>query len=170
MNNEWEVFEGTPDELIRRNREFLKEAYPTYETLLDAAANYLFMVFQLGAESQGLFDESLLNALVNSDDLSIDKRLSALENSTSATAGTINKAIGLHKSSAAQRGGKAKAEISAAQDRAIIEQYNDHTELHGLSGDKAATSLIDKHPEITADLGISHRRIANLIRAERKCM
>lgn len=66
---------------------------------------------------------------------------------------------------AASEKAKQTAAKMAVEDQKILALYRDRNELHGLSGDAAATRLIHKYPELYE---FSFRRIANLIRKEIK--
>lgn len=167
-----QAFSGPDAEYLEEIRVTMQKECPTYEKLLDVAANLFWNLSQSDAGLDHLATEArdfaAAEKLLADPSIKAEERMALLEQTAGRAARIARAAIALRKSAVAQRGGIAKAEVSAEQDRAIIAQYNDHTELHGLSGDKAATSLIDKHPEITTDLGISFRRIADLIRAQRK--
>lgn len=100
--------------------------------------------------------------------LTAEQRTAALAAFDNRYATFAKQAIAAQRASVAGRGGKAKAAITEAENRAILEAYQEHTELHHMSGSRAADHLMDKHPEITRDKAISHRRITDLIVGSRK--
>lgn len=179
MQNEQELdkvlkqaFSGPDAEHLKEIRATMQMECSTYEKLLNVAANLFWDLSQSDAGLEYLANEAQgytkAEKLLADSSLDAHQRMTQLEAISNKAARIAQAAIALRKSSIAQRGGVAKANLSAAQDQTIIAAYDEHAELHGLSGDAAATSLIDKHPEITTDIGISYRRIANLIRAQRK--
>ena len=177
MNKQRKAIEAAVEKQKHQYIELLRRKYQTHDELLDAVAELLFLkfgdkppadFFSIGLSHTSLFSEGLLDEIINAEQVPVESRLEVLDGWQGPESKTIKSAINLRKTSVSQRGGKAKAEINAAQDREIVAKYVDHKELHVLSSDKAATQLIDKHPEITVDLGISYRRVADLIRKQRK--
>ncbi len=147
----------------------LRNSFPSYDELIGYALANEKALSDTYFLSVALLDEfEIANSILANELLSADSRLEKIDRVAKRASAIVRASISLRKSSVAEGGGKALAGKRAAQDQAILDEYFKHSELHELSGDQAATHLIDKHPEVTSDLGISHRRIANLIRKSRK--